>query len=39
MLTVPVKSKLPGGGGGGGGSHIKREGMLVVLLRGVNFGL
>ena len=31
-----------GGGGGGGGergnSHIKRGGMLVVSLRGVNFG-
>ena len=29
---------LPGGGGGGGGTHIKRGGMLVVSLKGVNFG-
>ena len=29
----------PGGGGGGGGnSHMKGAGMLVVSLRGVNFG-
>ena len=30
----------PGGGGGGGGgdSHMKWTGMLVVSLRGVNFG-
>ena len=28
-----------GGGGGGGDSHMKRTGMLVVSLRGVNFGL
>ena len=27
-----------GGGGGGGAPHIKGLGMLVVLLRGVNFG-
>ena len=26
-------------GGGGGDSHMERVGMLVVLLRGVNFGL
>ena len=25
-------------GGGGGGSHMKQAGMLVVSLRGVNFG-
>ena len=30
MLTVP--------GGGGGDYHIKRGGMLVVSLRGINFG-
>ena len=33
-------ASLPPGGGGGGGegeSHIKRGGMLIVLLRGVNF--
>ena len=29
---------MPGGGGGGGNSYIKRGGMLVVSLRGVNFG-
>ena len=28
----------PGGGGGGGDSHMKGTGMLVVSLRGVNFG-
>ena len=28
----------PGGGGGVGDSHIKRMGMLIVSLRGVNFG-
>ena len=28
----------PGGGGGGGDSHMKQTGMLVVSLRGVNFG-
>ena len=26
------------GGGGGGDSHMKQTGMLVVSLRGVNFG-
>ena len=26
------------GGGGGGGSHMKQTGVLVVWLRGVNFG-
>ena len=29
---------LPGGGGGGGTPHMKGVGMLVVSLRGVNFG-
>ena len=29
---------MGGGGGGGGDSHIKWTGMLVVSLRGVNFG-
>ena len=29
--------KMPGGGGGGD-SHMKQTGMLVVSLRGVNFG-
>ena len=29
---------LPRGGGGGGDSHMKETGMLVVSLRGVNFG-
>ena len=28
----------PGGWGGGGDSHMKWTGMLVVSLRGVNFG-
>ena len=27
-----------GGGGGGGAPHIKGQGMLVILLRSVNFG-
>ena len=27
------------GGGGGGDSHMKQTGMLVVYLRGVNFGI
>ena len=44
MLSMKLKlilaTKLPGGGGGGGGgdSHMKWTGMLVVSLRGVNFG-
>ena len=29
---------IPGGGGGEGDSHMKQTGMLVVSLRGVNFG-
>ena len=29
---------MPGGGGGGEDSHIKRGGMFIVSLRGVNFG-
>ena len=33
-----VIRRVGGGGGGGGGPHIKGLGMLVVLLRGVNFG-
>ena len=28
----------PGGGGGGRKSHMKGAGMLVISLRGVNFG-
>ena len=34
---VIVQCHRPGGGGGGG-SHMKQTGMLVVSLRGVNFG-
>ena len=30
---------LKPGGGGGGDSHMKWTGMLVVSLRGVNFGM
>ena len=38
-----INDSFPGGGGGGGGggekdSHMKKTGMLVVSLRGVNFG-
>ena len=33
-LTVPYN---PSGGGGGGDSNIKKVGVLVVSLRGVNF--
>ena len=35
----PKMGFKPGGGGGGGGDfHMKGTGMLVELLRGVNFG-
>ena len=35
--SSPEGTKIPGGGGGGD-SHMKWTGMLVVSLRGVNFG-
>ena len=36
-LSIPAGGG-GGGGGGGGDSHMKWMGMLVVSLRGVNFG-
>ena len=33
-----VRREPDPGGGGGGDSHMKQTGMLVVSLRGVNFG-
>ena len=33
-----IKARVPPGGGGGGTPHMKLVGMLVVSLRGVNFG-
>ena len=35
--ALPESRQSPGGGGGGD-SHMKQTGMLVVSLRGVNFG-
>ena len=35
--SQPCMAHMPGGGGGGD-SHMKQTGMLVVSLRGVNFG-
>ena len=37
-LDFFCSGQTPGGGGGGGGSHMNGAGMLVVSLRGVNFG-
>ena len=36
--VAKVCGYIPEGGGGGGDSHMKQSGMLVVPLRGVNFG-
>ena len=36
IVSLPNAPKTPGGGGGG--SYMKETGMLVVSLRGVNFG-
>ena len=36
--TKYIAKAQGGGGGGGGNSHMKGTGMLVVSLRGVNFG-
>ena len=33
-----IEARVPPGGGGGGTPHMKLVGMLVVSLRGVNFG-
>ena len=33
-----IGARVPPGGGGGGTPHMKLVGMLVVSLRGVNFG-
>ena len=38
VSILGMKGLIPGGGGGGK-SHKKQMGMLVVSLRGVNFGL
>ena len=36
VVSFAIQGKSPGGGGGD--SHMKQTGMLVVSLRGVNFG-
>ena len=38
LKMIMVVTGLDPGGGGGGDSHMKWTGMLVVSLRGVNFG-
>ena len=38
MAVMLSDLQAPGGGGGGGTPHMKVVGMLVVSLRGVNFG-
>ena len=37
-MMVTVERVSSPGGGGGGDFHMKQTGMLVVSLRGVNFG-
>ena len=38
LLIILYMKRARGGGGGDGDSHMKQTGMLVVSLRGVNFG-
>ena len=38
LLLTPFRTEILSQGGGGGDSHMKQTGMLVVSLRGINFG-